>query len=187
MPLDDRVLVAKGELYQWLLPFLEALVKNEGDTDAAAEAVGMELQDLYRIRENDAYIRAAWDKTLKAVRVMRAHRLEAVAYHEAAFPPKRYKFTPSGEAVTHPDTGEAYYEEDRDNRLVVALLKALDRETYGDRQMLTGPDGGAVRVEHQAKTLADIVRISALLDKGDIAPETVVGEILEAEVVDEKV
>jgi hypothetical protein len=35
-------------------------------------------------------------------------------------------------------------------------------------------------------TLADVVRISALLEKGDVKPDEIVGEILDAEVVDDK-
>jgi hypothetical protein len=92
-----------------------------------------------------------------------------------------------GSAIMHPETGEPYFEIDRDNRLVLSLLKALDKDTYADRQIVTGADGGPIQVAHAVATLADVVRIAALLDKGEIPPEEVVGEILDAEVVDEKV
>jgi hypothetical protein len=66
-------------------------------------------------------------------------------------------------------------------------LKALDKETYADRQIVTGADGGPVQHVHVAATLADVVRIAGLLDEGKIPPTEPVGDILDAEVVDEEV
>ena len=186
MSLDDRVLAVQEQMTPWLPIFIAELIRTEGDTDAAAGAVKITIQELHALREKNQIVRREWDKALKTVRSIRAQRLEAIAYHEAAFPQRKYKFTPMGGVVMHPETDEPYYETERDNRLVMALLKALDRESYGDRQIVSGPDGGPIQVAHAVATLADVVRIAALLDKGDIPPEEIVGEILDAEVVDEK-
>ena len=67
----------------------------------------------------------------------------------------------------------------------MGLLKALDRETYADRQIVTGPDGGAVQHEHTVHTLVDIVRIAGQVEAGQLPPDTIVGEIVDAEVVSE--
>lgn len=162
---------------------MDELIKTEGDVDAAAAVVNITVPELHRIRERNKVVAQEWSNALRVVRTIRAQRLETVAYHEAAYGKRKYKFTPQGDPVAHPETLEPYYETERDNRLVMSLLQSLDRETYGPRQIVSGPDGGPIVVEHQARTLADIVRIAALLDEGKIPPTEPVGEILEAEIV----
>ena len=183
MSLDDRVLAVQEQMTPWLPVFIAELLRSEGDVDAAAAVANVTVAELHALRERNKVVRAEWDRALKTIRTMRAQRLEAIAYHEAAFPSRRYKFTPMGESVKHPDTGEAYFEIDRDNRLVMSLLRALDKDTYADRQIVTGADGGPIQVAHAVATLADIVRISALLEEGKIPPTEIVGELLDAEIV----
>jgi hypothetical protein len=185
--LDDRVLAVQEQMTPWLPVFIAELLRSEGDTDSAAEAAHVTVAELHALREKNAIVRKEWDRAIKTVRSIRAQRLEAIAYHTAAFPPRKYRFTPVGDPVMHPEKpGEAYYEEDQDNKLVMSLLQSLDRETYGPRQVVSGPDGGPIQVAHAVATLADVVRISALLEKGDVKPDEIVGEILDAEVVDDK-
>ena len=183
--LTDRAITAQATASPWFEVFLAELLKTEGDIDAAASVANVTVPEVHRLTETNSAARVAFDRTLKTVRVMRAQKLEAVAFHEAAFPPRKYRFTPAGAPIRHPETNEAYFEEDRDNRLVLGLLKALDRENYGEQHIVSGPGGGPIQHTHLAATLADIVRISALMDKGDIAPDEIVGEIVDAEVVDE--
>ena len=186
MALDERMLAVQEQMTPWLPVFIAELLRSEGDVDAAAAVANVTVPELHALRERNKVVRAEWDRALKTIRTMRAQRLEAIAYHEAAFPARRFKFSPMGSAIMHPETGEPYFEIDRDNRLVLSLLKALDKETYADRQIVTGMDGGPVQVAHMVATLADVVRISALLDKGDIPEGEVVGEIMDAEVVEDK-
>ena len=188
MSLDDRVLAVQEQMTPWLPVFIAELLRSEGDVDAAAAVANVTVAELHALRERNKVVRAEWDRALKTIRTMRAHRLEAVAYHDAAFGARKYRFTPAGEPVMHPEKpGEAYYDLERDHKLVMSLLQSLDRETYGQRQVVSGPDGGPVQHLHIAATLADIVRISGLLEEGKIPPTEPVGDVLDAEVVDEEV
>ena len=171
----------------WLDGFIAELLKTEGDIDAAADSVHVTVPEIHGVLTGNKVAKFAFDRTMTIVRGMRAQRLESVAFHEAAYPSKKFKFTPMGEAVMNPETGEPYYEVDRDNRLVMSLLKALDRPYFGDRQAITGGDGGPIQVAHQVATLADVLRLSALLDEGKVSPDEVVGEIVDAEIVNEEV
>jgi hypothetical protein len=187
LSLDDRMLAAQEAATPWLSAFVAELIRVEGDLDAAAASVNITVPELHTLREKNKVVRAEWDRALRVIRTMRAQRLEAVAYHDAAFGARKYRFTPTGEPVAHPISGEPYYDLERDHKLVMSLLASLDRETYGPRQVISGPDGGAIQHVHVAATLADIVRISGLLEEGKIPPTEPVGDVLDAEVVDEGV
>lgn len=181
---EQRALAAQASVTPWLDPFIAEFLRSEGDFDSACEAANVTPAEVHALKLANPVVDAALAKAMKTIRSMRAQRLETIAFHDAAFGAKKYKFTPTGEPVAHPETGEAYYELERDHRLLTTLLQSLDRETYGPRQILTGVDGGPIQVAHAVATLADVVRISALLDKGEIKSDEVVGEILDAEVVE---
>ena len=185
---NDRALAAQSELTPWLQPFIAELLRTEGDVEAAAELVHVTVPELHEYRRRFKPVAMAWANALDSVRKMRAQKLETIAFHEAAYPRRKYKFTPQGTSIEHPEKpGEPYYEEERDNRLVLGLLKALDRETYGERTVVTGKDGGPIQHAHIVATLADIVRTSAGVAGGTIAPDAVVGEIPDSDVLDAEV
>jgi hypothetical protein len=185
---NDRALAAQAVATPWLTTFIDELLKSEGDVEVAAEAVHVSVPELHELRRRNKVVQVAWANALDTVRKMRAQKLETLAFHEAAYPPRKYKFTPMGKAIEHPDRpGEFYYEEERDNRLVLGLLKALDRDVYGERTVVTGKDGGPIQHAHIVATLADIVRTAAGVTAGTIAPDTVVGEIPDDGVVDAEI
>lgn len=187
MSFSDRSLAVQAQVLPWMDQFVSELLRTEGDIDAAAALVHIDVHELHALRDKAPAFALAWDRATKVIRRLRAQRLEAQAYHDAAFGMKKFKFTPAGGPVRHPETDEPYFEIERDNRLVLGLLKALDRETYGDRSILTGKDGGPVQHVHAVATMADIVRIAAMVGEGKIAPADVVGELpgdfVDAEVV----
>lgn len=185
--LETRALAAQAQTLPWIEGFLNELLRTQGDTDAAADLVHISVPELHAMRQKNKAFALAWARALDSIRVMRAEHLETVAFHEAAFPTKKYRFTPSGEGLKHPVTGEPYFEADRDNRLVIALLKALNKDVYSERREITGAGGGAIQHIHSAHTLADIVRLASMVEAGALPPTEVVGElddtVLDAEVV----
>jgi hypothetical protein len=183
---NERALAAQAVATPWLPTFIAELLKSEGDVEVAAEAVHVSVPELHELRRRNKVVQVAWANALDTVRKMRAQKLETLAFHEAAYPPRKYKFTPMGKAIEHPDRpGEFYYEEERDNRLVLGLLKALEPSVYGERREISGPGGGPVVHAHMVATLADIIRVSAGVAAGTIEPGTVVGEVVDVEVVPE--
>src|SRR5271169_4787621 len=159
----------------WVRVFLDELLRTEGDIDAAAVIANVTLPEAFAHRDRSSIFADAWMQATRRVRKMRAERLEAVAYHDATYGRRKYKFTPQGESIPHPTENGPYYETERDSRLVTFMLKTLDPETFGDRAIVTGPGGGPIR--HVVATLADVVRIAALAEEGKIPRTEVVGHI----------
>ncbi len=156
-------------------------MRTEGDVDAAADAVHVTVPELVTIREKNKQFDERWKRATSIVRKIRADRLETQAYHDALVGNTRYKFTPQGTPIMHPDKpDQPYYEVERDGRVQMFLLKALDRQTFGDKAELTGANGGPIQHQHVVATLADIARIADGVRQGRIAKGEIVGEIEEA-------
>ena len=172
----EQQLAAQGLATPWADDFFKEFLRTDGDVDAAADFVHLSVPEIVTIREKNKPFDERWKRALSIVRKVRAERIETQAYHDALFGSTKFKFTPQGDPVKHPVTGEAYREVERDSRMQMFLLKSLDRSTFGDRTELTGKDGGPVQNAHIVATLADIVKIAeqtrnGRIDKGEVVAE----------------
>ena len=102
MSFEQRALAAQAQVLPWAEPFLAEYLKTHGDIDAAAEVVHVTVPEVFRAVETNKPFAAAWAKAKKTARDMKAEALEQIAYHDAAFGARKYKFTPMGEPVNHP-------------------------------------------------------------------------------------
>jgi hypothetical protein len=92
-----------------------------------------------------------------------AERLVEEADRRAVKGNRRYKFTPKGEALIHPVTGEPYYEDTQSDLLLMFRLKALRPNEYRERTQVehTGPGGGPVEVDLMADRLTSKLELLA--------------------------
>jgi hypothetical protein len=175
----EAQLAAQGLATPWADAFFQELMRMEGDVDAASAVVNVSVPELMALREKNKSFDERWKRATSIVRKIRAERLETQAYADAVVGNSRFKFTPQGTPVAHPETGEPYYEVERSDRLQMFLLKALDRSTFGDRQELTGKDGGPIQSQTLVATLADIARIADGVRHGRIDKGVIVAELVE--------
>ena len=177
----EQQLAAQGLATPWADDFFKEFLRTDGDVDAAADAVHLTVPEIVAIREKNKPFAERWKRALSIVRKVRAERIETQAYHDALFGSTKFKFTPQGEPVKHPVTGEAYREVERDSRMQMFLLKALDRDVFADRTELTGKDGGPIQSQHVVATLADIAKIADQVRQGWLEKGTVVAELIGGE------
>lgn len=176
---QDKMLAAQGLSTPWADDFFKEFMRTEGDVDAASALVHVTVPELMEARERNKPFDERWKRATSVVRKIRAERLETQAYTDALVGQTKFKFTPQGTPVDHPITGGPYYEVERDSRVQMFLLKALDRATFGDRQELTGKDGGPIQTAAVVATLADIAKIADQVRKGRLDKGAVVAELVE--------
>jgi len=131
----------------WVNPFLEALAAS-GIVSDAAKAVGVSQTTLYRHRKADADFEAAWDIAVEEA----VDEMELEARRRAVTGITRdiyYKGDVVGEEQVYSDS------------LLMFMLKGRRRAIYGDKQEITGKDGGALAFTDETKKAS---RIAALLE-----------------------
>lgn len=137
---------------EWQAKFIENLAET-ANVSAAARAVRISRQHLYRLRDENPEFAAAW---LEAER-LGTGVLEGEAArraHKGTLKPVFYKGQKCGTVREYSDT------------LLIFLLKARDRERFGDKVQseLTGKGGGPIQsVSMTREEFRDIAR--QLLDE----------------------
>jgi hypothetical protein len=127
---------------RWVKAFLAALAET-GIVTRACKVARVGRMTVYRNRQENPEFAAAWQEAQEVA----ADNLEAEARRRAVEGTRRYKFTPRGEPVMDPRTGEQYYEHEYSDKLLIQLLKAKRPEEYRERteQRHTGPDCGPIQ------------------------------------------
>lgn len=148
------------KVHEWRPIFLDNL-EETGNVSRAAEAAGISRQTAYDSRDRSKEFRKDWDAALDVA----TDKLEAEARRRAVDGLVRYKFH-KGYPVTHPETGEPYYEHEYSDTLLIFLLKAHRPEKFRDRVEHTGADGGPIRHEDVGLTDEErLKRLTAILDR----------------------
>lgn len=162
----------------WVTPFLEHL-KQSANMAESCRAVGVKYSTMCYLRQTDADFAASVDDALE----------QAFDYLEAEA--RRRAFHGVQEPVVH--QGQLAYVMERhvDEEGVVAmrpvldgngqpvpltvrkysdslamfLLKGYRRRTFGDKQEISGPDGGPIAVTDEAKRTARVAQLMSLAQR----------------------
>lgn len=118
----------------WRKAFLAAICLT-GNVSEAARLAGISRDTAYKAQARDRDFAAEW----KAADEVASDELLKEAWKRAMVGGRQYKFTKTGEAILHPETGEPYYEVVKSDGLLLALLKARLPSLFGDKLHLTAP------------------------------------------------
>lgn len=128
--------MTRAQTAQLKKSFLEHFAKS-GNISTAATAAGVERRAVYHWKERDPQFAEAFADAEK----QGIDALEHEAWRRAHDGVKRYKFSQSGKPLMNPETGEAYYEMDTSDTLLMFLLKSRDPRKYAQRMEVTGAEG----------------------------------------------
>jgi hypothetical protein len=123
--------------------FLAAYVTN-GNISRSATAAGVGRGQHYDWLKDDPSYRPRFEDAEEQA----ADLLEMEARRRAIAGLRRYKFDRNGKALASPETGEAYYELEYSDMLLMQLLKANRPEKFRERQSVehSGPGGKPIEV-----------------------------------------
>jgi hypothetical protein len=119
---------ARASNHLWRAAFL-CVFAETGNATKAAEAAGIDASTAYRARQTDADFKLDWENA----KLVAADTLRAEAWRRAVEGGRSYKFTKTGEAILHPETGQPYYEMVYSDALLTLLLKAYAPDEFKDR------------------------------------------------------
>lgn len=115
---------AKG----WYAAYLSSLA-HTGVYQRACDAAGKDHSTIWRERQANPDFARQEDEALK----ISARLLEGEAVRRAIHGLRKYKFSPRGEPVMDPRTGEQYYELEYSDTLLVKLLGARIPEVFREK------------------------------------------------------
>lgn len=134
--------------FPWVQPFLQHL-KTSMNMAESARSVGVAYSAVMSLKQRDADFEAACDEALE----------EACDYLEAEM--RRRAFQGVDEPVFYQGEEVGAVRKYSDS-LAIFLMKGYRRRKFGDKQEITGKDGGALAMVDETKKAARIAALLAL-------------------------